>query len=273
MLYRCSNILILNEYVLYLWTWINDNLFNWSVGNTVDPHFTCVALWISADQRYEYVFTIFDQGLYRFARRNTSLDCHLSNWSLDVLDHTGHSVSFFYAVLPFSGEPSVTHNVHLFSSNRVMCPVHQCIPLLILPMSLWCATDASSYDRAFLSAHVSLPHTCPSSGFPFEGVVILIYLSLRSTATFVKKINWSLLLAFSLHFSSSSAFLRSLFAQSSNVRCDLHRFLQPSCLFVSDIFGNISSFILTTCPVHFIRLLTILPTIHYFVPTSSHKKM
>ena len=48
-----------------------------------------------------------------------------------------------------------------------------------------------------------------------------------------------------LHFSSSSAFLRYLFTQSSHLCCGLPRFLQPSCFFVSDIFGNISSFILT----------------------------
>ena len=39
------------------------------------------------------------------------------------------------------------------------------------------------------------------------------------------------LLAFSLHFSSSSAFLRSLFTQSSHLSCGLPLFLQPSCIF------------------------------------------
>ena len=58
----------------------------------------------------------------------------------------------------------------------------------------------------------SLP-SCSSSCFPCVGVR-LIYWSLRSTATFVICFDWSLLLAFSLHFSSSSAFLRSLFTQS-----------------------------------------------------------
>ena len=38
---------------------------------------------------------------------------------------------------------------------------------------------------------------------------------------------WSLLLAFSLHFYSSSAFLRFLFTQSSHLSCGLPRFLQP----------------------------------------------
>ena len=53
-----------------------------------------------------------------------------------------------------------------------------------------------------------------------------------------------LLLAFSLHFSSSSAFLRSRFTQSSHLSCGLPLFLQPSCCFVSYLFGNISPFII-----------------------------
>ena len=101
--------------------------------------------------------------------------------------------------------------------------------------------------------------------FPCVGVR-LVYWSLRSTATFEICFHWSLLLACSLHFSSYSAFLRSLFTQSSHLSCGLPRFLQPSCFFVSDIFGNISSFILTMCPSHFIRLLIILPTIQALVP-------
>ena len=69
--------------------------------------------------------------------------------------------------------------------------------------------------------------------------------------------------------SSSSPFLRSLFTQSSHLSCGLPRFLQPSCFIVSDLFGNFSSFILTMCPAHFIRLLTISPTMQALVPTSS----
>ena len=95
--------------------------------------------------------------------------------------------------------------------------------------------------------------------------VRLVYLSLRCTATFVISFHWSLLLAVSLHFSSSSAFLRSLFTQSSHLSCGLPHFLQPSsslCFFVADLFGNLSSLILTMCPAHFTRLfLTIWPTI------------
>ena len=108
---------------------------------------------------------------------------------------------------------------------------------------------------------------CSSSCFPCVGVR-LVYWSLRSTATFVICFHRSLLLAFSLHFSSSSAFLRSLFTQSSHLSCGLPRFLEPSCFFVSALFGSLSSFIRTMCPTHFIRLLTILPTIQAFVPTS-----
>ena len=72
---------------------------------------------------------------------------------------------------------------------------------------------------------------------------------------FANVFHWSLLLDFSLHFIFSSAFLGSLTAQSSHLSCGLPRFPQSSCFFVSDLFGNLLSFILTTCPAHFIRLL------------------
>ena len=97
----------------------------------------------------------------------------------------------------------------------------------------------------------------------------LVYWSLPCTATFVFRFHWSLLLAFSLHFSSSSAFLRSLLTQSSHLSCGLPRFLQPSCVFVLDIFGHLSSFILTMYPAHFIPLLAILPTMQSLVQTSN----
>ena len=90
---------------------------------------------------------------------------------------------------------------------------------------------------------------CSSRGFPCVGVR-LVYWSLRCTATFVIRFHWSLLMAFSLHFSSFSASLRSLFKQSSHLSCGLPRFLQLSCFFVSDIFGNLSSFILIMYPDH-----------------------
>ena len=106
--------------------------------------------------------------------------------------------------------------------------------------------------------------SCSSSGFPLVGVR-LVYWSIHCTATFVIFFDWSQLLAFSLHLSSSSAFLRSLFTQSSHRSCGLPRFLQPPCVFISDLFCNPPSFILTMCPVHLIRLLTILPTIQALV--------
>ena len=56
-----------------------------------------------------------------------------------------------------------------------------------------------------------------------------------------------LLLVVSLRFSSSSAFLRPLFTQSSHLSCGLARFLQPSCFFVSDLFRNLSPF--TGCSI------------------------
>ena len=109
--------------------------------------------------------------------------------------------------------------------------------------------------------------SCSSSVFPCLGVR-LVYRSLRSKATFVICFHWYLLLALSLHFSSSSAFLRSLSTQSSHLSCGLPRYLQPACFFVSDLFRNVSSIILPMCPAHFVRLLTVLPTIQALVPTS-----
>ena len=83
------------------------------------------------------------------------------------------------------------------------------------------------------------------------------------------KCHWSLLyVGLSLHYSFFSAFLRSLFTQPSHLSCDLPRFLQPFYFFVSELFCNLSYFILTMCPTHFIRLLTNLPTIQALGPTS-----
>ena len=94
---------------------------------------------------------------------------------------------------------------------------------------------------------------CSSSGFHCVRVR-LFYWSLRSTAaTFVICFHWSLLLAFSLHLSSSSDFLRYLFTHSSHLSCGLPSFLEPSCFFVSALFGSLSYFIRTMCPSHFIR--------------------
>ena len=54
-----------------------------------------------------------------------------------------------------------------------------------------------------------------------------------------------------------------------SLSCGLPRFLKTSCFVVSDLFGKLSCFILTMCPAHLIRLLTILPTIQAIVPTYS----
>ena len=91
-----------------------------------------------------------------------------------------------------------------------------------------------------IDSNIFFRNSCSSSCFPSVWVR-LVYWSLRSTATFVISFHWSLLLAFSLHFSSSFAFLKSLFTQSSHLSCGLPRFLEPSCLFVSALFGSLSN--------------------------------
>ena len=141
--------------------------------------------------------------------------------------------------------------------DRITRTSLQCILGLFFPM----IHDQSVHNRK---------QSCYSSCFPCVGVR-LVYWSLRNTATFVISFHRSLLLAFSLLFSSSFAFLKSLFTQSSYLSCGLPRFLEPSCLFVSALFGSLSSFIRIMCPAHFIRLLTILPTIQALVPTSSRR--
>ena len=50
-------------------------------------------------------------------------------------------------------------------------------------------------------------------------------------------------------------------------------FVQPPCFVVSDLFGDLSSFILTMCPVQFIRLSTIFQTIPALIPTYSLKSV
>ena len=77
-------------------------------------------------------------------------------------------------------------------------------------------------------------------------------------------------LVFSLHCFTCSAIPKPLFTQSSHLSCGrLSLSLHPSCFAVTDIFGNLSAFVLTTCPAHFVRLETIFPTTQYLVPTSS----
>ena len=95
----------------------------------------------------------------------------------------------------------------------------------------------------------SIDYHCSSSRFPFVEVRPVI----RHFGYFCYISHCSLLLAFSLHFSSFSAFpwsnqsidqsfysssdtfsVISLFRQYSHLSCCLPRFLQPSCFFVSN---------------------------------------
>ena len=101
--------------------------------------------------------------------------------------------------------------------------------------------------------------TCSSSCFPFVAVSPVIRHS--DVQPLLLFFHCYLLLAISLHFSSSSAFLMSLFTQSAHLSCGLPRFLHLPCFFVPDLIGNLSSFILTMCPAHFTQLFTILPTV------------
>ena len=103
--------------------------------------------------------------------------------------------------------------------------------------------------------------TCFSNGFPFVGARLFL-LSLRCTY-FCKLFPLVHVVRLSLQFSSSSAFLRSLFTQSSHLSCGLPRFLQPSCFVVPYRFGNLPSFIMTMLSSRF------LATIQALVPTSS----
>ncbi len=88
--------------------------------------------------------------------------------------------------------------------------------------------------------------SCSCSGFPFcraeAGLVV----------TPLFGYFWN---CFPFCWPSLSTFLPPL--PSSDLSSHNPRFLPPSCFFVSDIFGDLSSFILITCPAHLIRLLTI----------------
>ena len=75
----------------------------------------------------------------------------------------------------------------------------------------------------------------------------------------------SLLVAISLHISSFFAFLVYLTMQSSHPNRGPPRLLHPPCFFVSAIFGNLSSFILISCPANVIRFPTMSPTMQALV--------
>ena len=84
--------------------------------------------------------------------------------------------------------------------------------------------------------------------------LVIYHFAVRLLSLFFR---WSLLFAFSLNFSSPSAFRRSIFTQSPYLNCRLPCLMKLSCFFVSDLLGNLSSFVLTTCPAHFIWLVTL----------------
>ena len=117
------------------------------------------------------------------------------------------------------------------------------------------------YRQCSRSNHLDV-HTCSSSGFPSVGARLVIHHSAVRLLVLLVSIGpccWAFCspLFFLLCFSQISL------TQSSHLSCGLPRFLQPSCFFVSDLFGNVSSFILIMCPAHFIRLLTTWPTISF----------
>ena len=84
-------------------------------------------------------------------------------------------------------------------------------------------------------------------------------LSITALVVIFFQLSW--LLSFCLPFSSASIFLGLLFWQSSHHSCGLPCLRQPPCFFVSAIFCNLSSFILTMRPANLTRLFcTTLPT-------------
>ena len=87
---------------------------------------------------------------------------------------------------------------------------HACAyPLCLLFISISYSLDFSHCPLSFTSrfstdlrlslSSLLTSHCCSSSGFPCVWLR-LVYWSLRSTATFVICVHWSLLFAFSLHF-------------------------------------------------------------------------
>ena len=121
--------------------------------------------------------------------------------------------------------------------------------------------DHGSYDP-FLVSPLTTSTFCCFLSFPFCRGEAGHYLSFCFTATFVILFTELPVVGLFSPLFSSPAFLRSLFTQSFHLSCGLPRFPQPSCFFISDLFGNLSSFILTMCPTHITwLLLTILSTI------------
>ena len=93
----------------------------------------------------------------------------------------------------------------------------------------------------------------------------------RCTDTSVICFHWSLLLAYFSPIFLPPLPFSDLSSHSPHILTVVFLVSETSCFFMSDLFGNLSSFILTMCPAHFILLLTILPTIQALVPTSSRR--
>ena len=115
--------------------------------------------------------------------------------------------------------------VQLHSQAQFTCTISYCV--CQLKTMTW-SLDTNQLDGILVAVGVHVP---------FLGVRLV---SCHSALRLLLFFHGSLLLAFSLPLSSSSAFLISLFAQSSRLSSGLPRFLQVSCFFLSDIFGNLS---------------------------------
>ena len=117
----------------------------------------------------------------------------------------------------------------------------------------------SSMER-FVQANARHKSICSSSRFHFVDMSpVICYSAVRQILLFssIAPCFW----VFSLHFSSSSAFLRM---SLRTVVYGLPRFLHPPYCFVSALFGNLSPVIQTMCPTRFILLLPILPTVQLY---------
>ena len=107
---------------------------------------------------------------------------------------------------------------------------------------VWCTCRRVCEMGDWLEADLQMFSS--SSGFLIVGAMMVTITSLYSYYCYILP-SLSVIGIF-LHFSSSSAFLRSLFTQSSRLSCGLPRSLQPSCFFVS-LFSVISHLSFLPC--------------------------
>ena len=105
--------------------------------------------------------------------------------------------------------------------------------------------------------------SCSSSGFPFVWVR-LVYSYHSAVRLYLCKKNPCCCFLSTFLPPLTFSFLSS---HNPPVLAVVFLFLQHSCFFVSDLFGNLSSFILTMCQT-LTRFLTILPTVQASDPTS-----